>query len=152
MKSKSIAAARFVALGLFGLVWHSTASAQIYESTDAQGEPEFSDTPTQGAEVVDLPGTNLAEPPAEQPTAPEQTRPAQEQGMPATDGGGEQGENVDGTVYYGGDDVDSPRVQRRVDEDRVDNALPGDPVPRGATPGQGAGVPGEVHHEAGGRR
>lgn len=149
---KSIAAARFVALGLFGLVLHSTASAQIYESTDAQGEPEFSDTPTQGAEVVDLPETNLAEPPAEQPAAPEQTRPAHEQGMPASDGGGEEGENVDGTVYYGGDEVDSPRVQRRVDKDRIDNALPGDPAIGDGAPGPGVGAPGEVHQEAGGRR
>ncbi len=146
---KSIVAARFVALGLFGLVLHSTASAQIYESRDAQGEPEFSDTPTQGAEVVDLPGTNLAEPPAAQPTASEQTRSAQEQEMPATDVGGEEGEDVGVSVYYEGDDVDDPRVQRRVDEDRIDNALPGDPVRSDAAPGPGRG---EVRHEAGGRR
>lgn len=144
---KSIVAARFVALGLFGLVLHSTASAQIYESRDAQGEPEFSDTPTQGAEVVDLPETNLAEPPAAQPTAPEQTQSAREQGMPATDGGGEEGEAVDGDMYYEGEEADNPRVQRRVDEERIDNALPGD-----AAPGPGVGAHGEVHHEAGGRR
>jgi len=149
---KGIGASRFIAVGLLGLVLHSTASAQIYESKDAQGEPEFSDTPTEGAEVVDLPGTNLAEPPAAQPTAPEQTQSAQEQEMPATDGGGEEGEAVDGDMYYEGDEADNPRVQRRVDEERIDNALPGDPVPRGATPGPGVGAHGEVHHEAGGRR
>lgn len=149
---KSNVAVRFVALGLFGLVLHSTASAQIYESKDAQGAPEFSDTPTQGAEVVDLPETNLAEPPAAQPAAPGQTQSAQEQEMPATDGGGEEGEDVDGAVYYGGDDVDDPRVQRRVDEDRIDDVLPGDPVPGDGAPGPGVGAPAEVRHEAGGRR
>lgn len=141
---KSIGAFRFIAVSLFGLVLHSAASAQIYESKDAQGEPEFSDTPTQNSEVVDLPATNLAEPPAAQPVAPGQTQSAQEQQMPGTDGGGEE-EDVEGAVYYGGDEVDNPRVQRRVDEDRIDNALPGDTVP-------GPADSGEVRHEAGGRR
>ncbi len=147
---KGIGAFRFVAVSLFGLLLQGTASAQIYESEDAQGVPEFSDTPTQGAEVVDLPETNLAEPPVAQPTAPGQTQSAQDQEVPAAVGGGEQGEGVEGDVFYRGDDVDDPRLQRRVDEDRIDNALPGDPVRGDATPGPGA--PGEVRHEAGGRR
>jgi len=43
------------------------AWAQIYETTDAQGNPEFSDTPSgPNAEVVDLPQTNIIDaPPAE---------------------------------------------------------------------------------------
>lgn len=149
---KGIGVSRFIAVGLLGLVLQGTASAQIYESKDEEGVPEFSDTPTQGAEVVDLPGTNLVEPPVAQPAAPGQTQSAQDEEVPAAVGDGEQGEGVEGDVYYRGDEVDNPRVQRRVDEDRVDNALPGDPVPGDGAPGPGAGAPGEVRHEAGGRR
>ena len=35
--------------------------AEIYESTNAQGNPVFTDTPTAGAEKVDLPQENIAD-------------------------------------------------------------------------------------------
>ena len=35
--------------------------AEIYESTNAQGNPVFTDTPTAGAEQVDLPQENIAD-------------------------------------------------------------------------------------------
>jgi hypothetical protein len=162
---KGVSISKWVAVSLCGLFLQGTASAQIYESEDAQGVPEFSDTPTPGAEVVDLPATNLVAPPAEEPVAPGETQPTQQQGMPATVGGDGQEEGVDGAVYYGGDDVDNPREQRRIDEDRIDNALPGNPVGPGVgAPGPGiepgpgvneggmVGEPGAVRHEEGGGR
>lgn len=38
-----------------------SAQAEIYESRDAQGNPVFTDTPTAGAERVDLPQENIAD-------------------------------------------------------------------------------------------
>ena len=110
---KGISISRLIATGLFGLVLQGAANAQIYGSEDTQGVPEFSDTPTQGAEVVDQPATNLATPPEEQPAAPGQTQSAPPQASPAGAGGGQE-EGVDGDAYYGGDDVDNPREQRRM--------------------------------------
>jgi len=156
--------------GVVGLVLQGTASAEIYESEDSEGVPEFSDAPTQGAEVVDLPATNLAEPPpAEAPGAAQESEPAPRQGEPAARSG-EEGEGEYGNVYYGGDDDDDVRARRRLDEDRIDNALPGNPGPgRGPGVDPGYGVPGpgaqpragameggevhhEVHHEGGAHR
>lgn len=37
------------------------AQAEIYESTNAQGNPVFTDTPTAGAEKIDLPQENIAD-------------------------------------------------------------------------------------------
>ena len=55
--------------------------AEIYESTNAQGNPVFTDTPSAGAEQVDLPQENIAdavtmapEPVSvDEPAAPEQS-------------------------------------------------------------------------------
>mgnify|MGYP003667587786 FL=1 len=62
-----------MALALTGTAW-----AEIYETTDAQGNPVFSDSPgKEGAHVVDLPQTNVADAPPDIPQAPEQTQRAQ---------------------------------------------------------------------------
>ncbi|MCP5130930.1 MAG: DUF4124 domain-containing protein [Pseudomonadales bacterium] len=119
-----------------GLLLQSAAWAQIYESEDAQGVPDFSDTPSQGAEVVDLPATNLMEaPPAEavaQPDPEPEPYPAEGGAAPA---GSEQQEDGGDTMYYGGADEDDPRARRREDMDRIDNALPGENEPGIAEPG-----------------
>jgi len=132
-----------VLLGVLGLVLQGTAVAQIYESTDAEGVPEFSDTPSAGSEVVDLPETNVAEEPPGIPAAPqaEAPRPAP---APTGNSGGEIGEpSYD---VYGGDyDDDDVRARRRVEEDRVDNALP-------EHNGPGVGEPGRYEAPAEGRR
>ncbi|MBP6700264.1 MAG: DUF4124 domain-containing protein [Halioglobus sp.] len=176
---KGIGIYRFIAAGLFGLALQGTASAQIYERTDAEGVPEFSDSPTQGdedtttqgAEVVDLPQTNVMDAPPEEPAEAQASQQQQEQGQQESGqdtagDDGEQGEGVDGDMYYG-DDADDVRAQRRIDEDRVDNALPGDPARGVGAPGVGVGAPGpgveprpaeeggepaEVRHAEGGRR
>lgn len=113
--------------GIFALAV-GTANAQIYESKDAEGVTEFSDTPSSGAEVVDLPATNVVDPVQEPQVAPavdQESMPAAEgrvAGEASGEGGGE--ELQPGYIYYGGDDEDDPRVQRREDAARVDNRLP----------------------------
>ena len=117
--------ARCVLFGTFVLALQGTASAQIYESTDAEGVPEFSDTPSAGSEVVDLQQTNIVDEPPAIPEAPqaEAARPAPAP-APAAEPAGEIGEPVY-DVYGGNDnDEDDPRVQRHLDKDRVENALP----------------------------
>ncbi len=52
------------------------AQAQIYQSEDAEGNPVFSDTPTQGASKVDLPDANISDPVEEAPR--ESAEPAPE--------------------------------------------------------------------------
>ncbi len=54
---------RFLAL-LLPLLWglSCVASAQVYKSTDAEGNVVFSDTPTQGGEEVKIPEANVADP------------------------------------------------------------------------------------------
>jgi hypothetical protein len=49
-----------LACGL-ALVLSAAVQAEIYESTDSQGNPVFTDTPTPGAEKVDLPQGNIAD-------------------------------------------------------------------------------------------
>ena len=62
---------------LVALALHSTAWAQIYETKDAEGNPQFTDSPpTEGAEVVDLPETNLADAPP--PEAQQESQSATE--------------------------------------------------------------------------
>jgi len=145
---------KHILLGVFGLALQGTAVAQIYESTDAEGVPEFSDTPTAGSEVVDLQKTNVADEPPEIPEAPqpEAQRPA---AATATQAGGE-GEIGEPSydVYDGNYDDDDVRARRRVDEDRVDNALPGHNGPVEGEPGRQEAPAGGPHVDggAGGRR
>lgn len=128
--------AKCILLGVFGLALQGTAVAQIYESIDAEGVPDFSDTPTTGAQVVDLPQTNVADAPPEVPEATESEAPP-----PAAATAGDNGGEIIGEPsydVYGGDyDDDDVRARRRVDEDRVENALPGDNRPGIGAPGVG---------------
>jgi hypothetical protein len=53
---------------LAALALHSAAWAEIYETTDAQGNPEFTDSPTgPSAEAIDLQQTNIIDAPPEEP-------------------------------------------------------------------------------------
>lgn len=62
---------------LLALTLHSAAWAQIYETTDAQGNTEFTDSPAdEGAEVIELQQTNLADAPQPEPQDEEQTATA----------------------------------------------------------------------------
>jgi len=120
--------AQSILFGTLTLALHGIVNAQIYESTDAEGVPEFSDTPSAGSEVVDLQQTNIADDPPVIPEAPqaEVARPAPAPAAaPEAESPGEVGQPVY-DVYggnYNNDDVD-PRERRHLDRDRVDNALP----------------------------
>jgi hypothetical protein len=81
-----------IVLGLALLSGSTAAHAQVYESRDAAGNPVFSDTPSPGAEVVDLPESNVADP-VDVPSAPPAADPETEAGaesqsgpVPATQG------------------------------------------------------------------
>jgi hypothetical protein len=146
-----------ILLGVFGLALQGTAAAQIYESKDAEGVPEFSDTPSAGSEVVDLQKTNVADEPPEIPEMPqaEAQRPASPAPADNSGGEGEIGEpSYD--VYGGAYNDEDVRVQRQVDEDRIDNALPGHNGPGVGAPGVGVephpveGEPGRHEAPAGG--
>jgi hypothetical protein len=59
---------------LVALALHSAAWAEIYETTNAQGNPEFTDSPAdEGAEVIELQQTNLADAPQPDTQEEEQT-------------------------------------------------------------------------------
>jgi len=130
--SKTLAAA------VLGFVLQGTASAQIYESTDAEGVPEFSDTPSTGAQEVDLSSTNLMGAPA---TAPAPDEEAGAQAAPSRDRS-RQEESVTAGDAYGADQSEEVRARRRLEEQRVDNALHG----------KGAAGAGEEQHKAKGQR
>ncbi|MEZ5570845.1 MAG: DUF4124 domain-containing protein [Halioglobus sp.] len=58
---------------LVTLALHNAAWAEIYETTDAQGNPEFTDSPpTENAEVIDLQQTNVVDAPQMQQQQQEQ--------------------------------------------------------------------------------
>jgi hypothetical protein len=110
----------------------SPASAEIYQTKDAQGNTVYSDKPSQGAQPVNLQKTNSADPvvemprPAETaaPPAPKKvaTRPAKKVQSAEDENDGHYHDNYD---YYGygnnNDDDDNPRENRRDDE----NSRPG---------------------------
>ena len=53
---------------LLALALNSAAWAEIYETTDAQGNPVFTDSPpSPNAEVIDLQQTNIIDAPAPEP-------------------------------------------------------------------------------------
>lgn len=154
--------------GLLALLVQVSASAQVYESEDAEGVPEFSDAPTPGAEVVDIPSTNLMDAPPAEEAAPAAPGPQQAESFQGNDDAGAgQGEgDGEGVDYYGGDDDENVRAQRRQDEERIEHVIPGNvdhgvmgpgpgPETLPAEPGVGEGVrpaAGEAVHHEGGRR
>ena len=120
-----------VVLAFTGAAW-----AEIYETTDAQGNPEFTDSPTdEDAKVIDLPETNLANAPTETPQEQEQ-----EQSNPAPAGGPRVvnnnntviNENGYGSGYDDGEygDGEYDRARRREGLDR-EAPLDRDAIPEG---------------------
>lgn len=56
---------RILTIGLVALALHGVAWAEIYETKDAEGNTEFTDSPpTEDATVIDLQQTNIADAPA----------------------------------------------------------------------------------------
>ena len=109
---------------LVAMALHSTAWAQIYETTDAQGNPDFTDSPPDAdATVVDLPQTNVidAPPPEQQQESQPQTvesgpPPAQENNTVIINDSDNDG--YDDGVY--GDDL-----ARQRELDGMDRVAPG---------------------------
>ncbi len=101
----------------------SAASAEVYESKDADGNTVFSDRPSQGAEEIKVPPTNSADPVAITPSPPASPEtPAKPQKRSARPAGAGNEETDDDYLYYGDDydrdDIDDAtrRERRRVDD------------------------------------
>ncbi len=84
----------FLTCVLSGNAW-----AQIYETTDEHGNKVFSDTPSSGSEVVDLPDANIADSVEPAPRPQKEITPSAPQTGSAKDpyrpGGQVQGDNDD---------------------------------------------------------
>ena len=92
------------------------ADAQVYESRDAQGNPVFSDTPSPGAEVVELPESNLADP-VDVPAAAgqEADHAAEEPSAPISTAPGTASRSGDKVIVIGDQGADySPAADRKI--------------------------------------
>ncbi len=114
---------------LVALALHGTAWAEIYETTDAQGNPDFTDSPPDaGAEVVNLPETNVIDAPP-----PQQQQEAQPQAVDTEQAPVQINNNNTVNVNGGNDD------------DGYDDGVYGDDLARQrAIDRAGAAPPGEV--------
>jgi len=94
------------------------ASAEVYQSMDAQGNTVFSDMPSQGAAEVKVPPTNSADPVAITPRpAPSPETPAKPRKSPAKPVSSERNEMDDDYLYYGGD-YDRGDIDDRIERER----------------------------------
>ena len=113
---------------IIGVALSGAASAEIYQSKDAQGNTVYSDMPSQGAEAVKVPPTNSADPVAitPRPPSPPETpaKPKKSSGRPAS---AEDEETDDDYLYYGDnynrDEIDD-RTEREKRRDEDDVAKP----------------------------
>ncbi|MCB1702091.1 MAG: DUF4124 domain-containing protein [Halioglobus sp.] len=97
------------------------ATAQVYQSKDAEGNPVFSDRPSDGARAIEVPPTNSAdsvEPREPSPAAPAARQaPAQPAAAQAATG---RDEADDDYMYHGG--ADNEEARQRLKERREDAA------------------------------
>jgi Domain of unknown function (DUF4124) len=129
---------------IIGLTLTSAASAQVYESKDAQGNTVFSDRPSEGAEVIEVAPTNSADPAPDIPAAPRQSTTAEEPGRTATPAAAPRQGQDDDYIYYGGNTGNnaSAREERReeIKERREEGAgKPGREPPIQAKPHRAGG-------------
>lgn len=111
---------------LVALTLHSAAWAQIYETTDAQGNTEFTDSPAdEGAKVIELQQTNLADAPQPEPQDEEQTDTVAVDQEPV--------EENNTVIIHDGDDYDGygDELARERAIERRELAAPGDIVDPG---------------------
>jgi hypothetical protein len=102
------------------LAVHGTAWAEIYETTDAQGNPDFTDSPADAdAEVVNLPETNIADAPQEPQPQTVQTGPAPAQENNTVIIHDNNNDGYDDGVY--GDDLARQRELDGYDNDGYDD-------------------------------
>jgi hypothetical protein len=111
---------------LVALALHSTAWAQVYETTDAEGNPEFTDAPpTENAEVIDLQQTNVADAPQSEPQDEAQPDTVETEQAPQ-----QENTTVNVNVNDGNDDYDDGAydddLARQRAIERRDGAAPGE--------------------------
>ena len=111
-----------MAMGLLIAVTTVSAWAEIYETTDEQGNKVFTDAPSGEAQVVDLPEANIADSvePAPRPT-PEKTPSASH---PGGQSGGQQNVDDDGVYIIG--DANNDRIEEKVARERRQEVLEGE--------------------------
>jgi hypothetical protein len=104
---------REVSVGLVLATVPAAAWAQIYESTDKQGNPVFSDAPLGGgSSVVDLTNTNIADAPGPAPTEETSDTPAEKETA---------AKNNDRPAYQDPNaELWEDRVERRKEFERMD--------------------------------
>lgn len=89
--------------------------AEIYETTDEEGNTVFTDVPTQGAKKVKVQTTNTADAPPDIPPAPAREK------APGPAGSTVQQDSGEGDVVIIGD-AHNERVERAVEEHRREEA------------------------------
>ena len=102
------------------LLASGSAWAEIYETTDSEGNKVFTDSPTGAAEVVDLPKANIADSVEPAPVPP--ASPARTATKPAA---GNTGEIGDDGVYIIGDQHNE-RLEENVARERRHEVLEGE--------------------------
>lgn len=104
------------------LLASGSAWAEIYETTDSEGNKVFTDTPTAAAEVVDLPKANIADSVEPAPTPP--ASPARTATAPAA--GHSVNTEGDGVYIIGNqrNDLLEEKVARERRHDVIDGEVP----------------------------
>ncbi len=123
---------------IIGLAFSSTASAEIYQSKDAQGNTVFSDIPSQGAEAVKLPTTNSAEPVVATPRPADAAEPPAPRKVSAkptkpVKRAQDMDDNYDDDYYYGNGSNDNDAQPNR------DRPVKVQPLPSGPRRAAGGG-------------
>jgi len=119
---------------ILGMALNTTASAEIYESKDAQGNTVFSDMPSQGAAKVKVPPTNAADPVAITPRPPPSPETPAKPRKPSAGPASAEREEIDDDYLYYGDNYDRDEVdddtkrEKRRDEDNVAKSKREQPV------------------------
>lgn len=123
---------QFIRLGMALLIaaMAGSAWAEIYETTDEQGNKVFTDAPSGEAKVVDLPEANIADSVEPAPrAAPSKTPSKTPSGTPsAARPGAQSGESQDDDddgVYIIGD-ANNDRLEEKMERERRQEVLEGE--------------------------
>lgn len=114
------------------------AQAEIYETTDAQGNKVFTDSPNEGAELVDLPDANIADSVKPMPRPEPGPETSVSRPPPA--------QPADQITIIGNDDYD--RLESRIAREKRREILDGEPRREvgDGEPGHSAREPGPPPH------
>ena len=101
---------------------HSSAWAEIYETTDSEGNKVFTDTPTSEAEIVNVPEANVADAVEPRPTETPSPRPA---AGAQPNGNSEGSQEHDDGVYIIGDSRNE-QLEEEIARERRHDVLEGE--------------------------